>query len=814
MEFLIRDLGWALVRIRRFPILSFVVIASLALAIGAVTASFSVVNSFLLRPLPIDDIERLVRLRENDAPPGEPAVTRGLAVGNLVLWQDHNEVFEGIGAATGAELTLTGDGVGERFQGAAVTWNFFPLLGVKPWMGRGFSEQEDQPGNQRVVLLSHDLWRHRFNADPDILRQTLILNGEPHAVVGVMAQRFGFPYGADLWVPLGLTRDPSLNDEWFLYTIARLKPGVTAEQATAEMGNLVGRLGQEYPDPNAPTAADITPLREDLIRDLDRLLLLLFAAASFVLLIAGVNTSNLLIGQSLSRHTETAVQLALGANRRQILRQSISYTLLLSLMGGALGVLLSVFTVERLVALCPIDRSISHFDVQPRLDLPTLGFTLLACVLMGIALGLIPVLRSAKTDLSGALREGGRAASLGLWGRRVLSGFIVIEVAFALILLCSAGLMVQSFYNLLHKDRGFDPRGVLTFKVAFPEARYPDLQRKALFLYQARERLAALPGVTEVGATNVQPLFPGTMSTGFNIEGRPATNDGGYHLVHHRTTTPGYLEALGIRVVQGRGFTEADNEDAREVVLISESIAERYFPGENPVGQRLRRGLYDWDDRPWMTIVGVVATLDETQDEDLQTADAWYLPYRQTTSPDFTTMTFTLKTSSAPNSLVASARRAVADIDPEQVIFDIATLEELLQQRTARERSSALLFGVFGFLGLVLATLGVYGVLSFSVQQRHRELAVRKALGARSGELRSLVLKRTLGLTFLGLVVGLLGAVAMGRFLASMLHGVATWDPVTLLAAFGVLLVVNLACGFLPAQRASKIDPLQALRYE
>jgi predicted permease len=813
MGWLIRDLRWASMIARRNLGLTVAVVLSMGLAIGANSAVFSVVDAFLLRPLPLRDMGSLMRLRENAAEPGKQPSTRSLSTAVYFQWQEYNQVFEGIAAADGIHLNLTGSGNAERLQGAGITANFLPLLGVQPILGRNFSPEEDKPGQRHVALLGHNLWTSRFNSDPQILGHTIILNGQPHEIIGVLPPNYSFPHQADIMVPLALRNDPTQDASYELMAIARLKPGITIAKANAEMADMCRRLARDHPLRQAPASADLTPLRKEILENLDQLLFLLTAIALFVLLIACVNCSNLLLAQSLSQSTEVAVRLALGARRGHVIRQYLVYSMLLAVLGGALAILVTFWSVGPLISLSSINASIRDFDVQPRIDARSLAFTLGLSMLAGMLLGLIPAMRVSRTSLRSSLQEGGRASTLGAAGRRLLNAFVISEVALALILLVGAGLILGSFERLLRSDRGFSFDNLLTFETPFPDARFPQNRDKVEFVRRAVERLRTLPGVISAGATTTQPLFPGTWSAAFNPEGRPANNATGYYVIHTRSVTPGYLESMRIRLLQGRLISEQDTATSPQVVVISKTMADHYWPNENPIGKRVKRGVYS-SQRPWMTVVGVVDSLKETSDEDVNTNDAWYLPITQPSIPDIDTVTFVIHYAANSAGLVPAVRSAISGIDKDEPIFHIATMRELLYERTLRQRFGALLCGILGFLGLVLAAVGIYSVLSFSVHQRHQEIGVRVAIGASPVDIKKMVVAKALALTATGLVLGFLASLALTQLIASQLFEISAHDPVILAGALSVLLVVTLIASFLPAIRASRTDPMTAIRYQ
>jgi predicted permease len=810
MESLTQDLRTALRTMRRNRGLTAVVVLSVGLAIGANTAVFSVVNAFLLRPLAIQDIDRVVRVRENVSPPGHEPDVRSVSAASYGHWSRENPVFDGMAAATGTSLTLTGQGEPERISGALISANFFPVLGIKPLLGRTFNAEDDQPGRDDTVLIGYGLWKSRFGSDPQILGKVLALNGRPHTVIGIMPRGLRHPYEADMWVPLGYREDPANTQEY--YAPARLKPGITLERARSEMNTFVQHLAQENPSPNAPQGADLSPLRTEMIGNLARMLYLLSAAAAFLLLIACANISNLLLAQSLNQQVEVAIRTALGAGRGRLVRQYLTYSILLAVVGGIVGLVLSFWAVGPLVALSPV-YGLGEFDIQPRLDFPTLGFTFLISLVVGIIFGLVPAFRVSKVNLVGSLKEGGRSRTMGAGSRRLLGSFVVAEVALALVLLVGAGLMFRSLQRLRNEDRGFDRSNLLSFTVAFPDRTFPQRAQKVAFLSEALRRLHDIPEVSGVGATTVQPLYTGTAAASFNVEGHPATDARGYHLTHTRTVTPGYFEAMKIPLIAGRYLNEHDDEHSPLVVVISKSFADRYWPGESAVGKRVKRNRYD-STRPWLTVVGVVATLKETEDELLTNSDAWYLPYAQPIIEDIDAMTFVLRSRSAPETLLPAAREAIAGVNRDEPVYDVKTMEDRFQTRTQPEQFSSSIYGTLGFLGLILAAIGIYAVLAFSVNQRLPEIGIRSALGASPGEVRLLILRNAVVLAASGLAIGTGGALLLTRFLASQLYQVDPHDPATIAGALLCLGATTLLSSFIPANRAARTSPILALRNE
>jgi predicted permease len=514
----------------------------------------------------------------------------------------------------------------------------------------------------------------------------------------------------------------------------------------------------------------------------------------------------------LKQGKEVAVRGGRGATPRRLVGQVHTNSQLRPRIGAAPGTLLATWAMKPLVALSPA-YALGEFDIEPRLDLPTLGFTLAAALAVGFFFGLVPALRMSRASVAGALQEGGRTRTLGAGGRRVLAGLVVAEVALSLMLLVGAALIVRSFQRLQAEDRGFDMRGVLSFAVPFPDFEFPEHERKLAFIRDALDRLREIPGVVAVGGTSIQPLYPGTDAAPLNIEGKPAANDRGYYLLHHRVVTPGYLESLRVPLVAGRFFDDHDTAEAPLVVVVSKSLADRYWPGESAVGKRIKYGRYN-SPLPWMMVVGVAGTIDETHDEVLSNDDAWYIPYAQSTPFGLDSMTFTLRVRGNPLALAKAARDAIHAVNKNEPVYDMMTMEERFAERTTPERFSAVIYTSLGLLGLVLAAIGIYGVLAFSVNQRLREIGIRSALGAQPAQLRALVLGSGLRLAGIGLAIGAVGALVLTRFLSSQLYEVSPRDPVALAFALAGLALVALLASYLPARRAATIEPVSALRYE
>jgi len=799
------DLRWAWRTLRARPGVSLVVIASIGLAIGANTAAFSVVNAFLWRSWGSRATDEVVRVREDYARPGQAPDVRGFTMANFGPWRRASTVFDAMAAGTGTSATLLVDGRPERVAAGVVTANFFDVLGIRPALGRTFTADEDTPARRDAVLLGDALWRGRFGADPNVVGRTLRLNGRVRTIVGVMPRGLKHPYQSDLWVPLGYREDPANTNG--IYVPARLKPGVTLAQANEEMDAMAARLWQAHPTPETPTGAQVTRLRPEMLGRLTRVLYALSVAALLVLLIAVANVSNLLLAQSLEQQNEAAVRTALGASRARLVRQFLTYGVLLSGIGGLLGVLLTFWTVGPLVALSPLYGA-GEFDIEPRLDWPTLAFTIAMTMAVGVAFGVLPAIGMSRARAADVLRTVGRSGTLSRGSRRWLKGLVVVELALAFVLLAGACVMGQGLLALRRDTWGFDRRGVMTFDAAVSPLRYPERAQQAAFVHDLLERLAALPGVAAAGATSTPPFYAGTEAAPFAIDGSPAPARG-FFLAHSRAVTPHYFEALGIPLLAGRSFTDADSATSMPVVIVSQSLAERYWPGRNPIGRRVKRGRLDGP-APWMEVVGVAGNLRENPDDDIPGTDAWYLPYGQPTAGPISELTYVVKTPQG-TPIIPSVRGAVAQSDPDVPIFDAVTMEERFARFTATERLSANLTAILGVMGVFLAAVGVYAVLAFSVRRRLPELGIRAALGARPSDVRWTVLREAALLVVVGVASGAAFSLFVRPWLdANLFPGGASETAAAVLAGAGVVLAATIST-IVPAARASRVDPVRAL---
>ena len=811
MRTLLQDVRYGFRMLMKRPGFTVVAVLALALGIGANTAIFSVVNAVLLRPLPFKDPERLVAVWETN--PQFSAETRNrneVALGNFLDWRAQNQVFEQTAALTHANVNLTGVAEPERIQSVVATTNLFQTLGVQPIMGRAFLPEEEKVGSPRSVILSHGLWQRRFGSDPGLVGKTLTLNGNQTTVVGIMPPGFQlqFPISlqVDMWLPMRI--DPADADRKFhyLYVLGRLKPGISLEQAQSAMSNIAAELQQQYPETNADKSAHVVSLHKQLVGNIQSYLYVLFAAVGFVLLIACANVANLLLARVAARHKEVAIRTALGAGRLRIVRQLLTESLMLSFCGGLLGLLIAYWGIDLLVALTPPDvPRLSEIGLHG----PVFGWTLLISILTGVLFGLAPAIQASKPDLNEALKESGGRSSGGLQRSRLRSLLVVTEVALALVLLICAGLMIKSFARLQQVSPGFEPKNLLTMNISLPRQKYKEQQQANVFFNQLFQRLRAVPGVEAVGGIDPLPLSDSNSTTGFLVEGGPVLAIADRPEVGQRNITPDYFQAMRIPVLKGRAFTDQDRENTPRALIVNEALARRYWPGEEVIGKRL--GFEDDAAKQiWWEIVGVVGNVKHER-LDAEAKPEVYFPYQQ--SPrNF--MTLVVRTSSEPSNMIATVREQVLAIDRDQPVFNIKTMEERLSKSVAQSRFLMLLLGVFSALALILAAVGIYGVMAYVVTQRTHEIGIRMALGAQSADVLRMVVGQGMMLTFIGVGIGLVAAFALTRLMASLLYGVTATDPWTFAAVALVLSAVALLASFIPARRATKVDPMVALRYE
>lgn len=789
------------------PAFTIVAVIALALGIGANTAIFSVVNSVLLRPLPYKDPERLVMVWEDASKFGYPRDTPAAA--NYVDWRDQNTVFEGMAAIADESFNLTGTGDPERLEGRLVSANLFPLLGVDPQLGRTFTSAEDQPGSNRVVVLSYALWQRRFGGDKDIVGKSISLNGETYTVVGVMPARFQFPTSDDaLWAPIAFTTEDATNrNRHYLQVLARLKPGTSLAQAQTEMHTIASRLQQQYPDSNTDLGAAVTSLHEHLVGDIRPALLILLGAVGLVLLIACANVANLLLARAAVRQKEIAVRVALGARRWRLIRQFLTESVLLATLGGVVGLAIAFGGLMLLRTFIP--ENISQAK-EISIDLKVLGFTFLVSMITGLIFGLAPALQAARFNQTETLKEGGRDSATGSGGKRIRGLLVMAEVAVSLVLLIGAGLLINSFLRLRNVDPGFRADNLLTMRVALPQPKYSEFERRTAFYSELVQRVEAIAGVRSAAVTTNLPLYRQGNSIGISIEGQPPPPPGQENIVVTRIISPAYFDTMSIPLLSGRAFTDQDTATRPRVAVISETMARRYWPGEDPIGKRIGTGRIE---RPedWTQVVGVVKDVRQFE----LTADPkpqMYLPYTQ--RGFFDSRDLVVKTDVDPASLAATVRRTVWEIDKDQPVSNIRTMEEILLDSIARQRFSMLLLAIFAAVALILAAVGIYGVMSYSVAQRTHEIGIRMALGAQTGSVLKLAVGYGLKLVIAGVAIGLIAAFALTRVMSTLLFGVTATDPATFTLISLLLVCVAAVASYIPARRATKVDPIIALRYE
>jgi putative ABC transport system permease protein len=805
METLLQDLRYTVRVLLKKPAFTAIVVLALAIGIGANTAIFSVVNAILLRPLPYKNFDRISMIWMDNPKLGVAEDWHSYP--NYVDYKQQNQVYEDMAAFNNRSFNLTGVGDPVRILGAWNTASLFSVLGVEPSMGRVFTEEEEEPGKDLVVVLSNGLWRSRFGSNPNAIGQAISMNGANRIVIGVMPPGFSFPdKRTEVWVPLALSPQRKQARSVISYkAVGRLKPGVSMAQARADMGAIANRLDEQYSQ--SDYGVNLVLLRDQETRTVKPALLVLLGAVAFVLLIACANVANLLLARAAIREREIAIRLALGARRWRIVRQLLTESAVLGLVGGAAGLLLAVWGLNVLVALSPGD--IPRFD-QAGIDGRVLAFTLTVSLLTGLVFGLVPSLQASKPDLNNTLKEGGRGTTGGAGGLRVRNLLVVSEIALSLVLLVGAGLLIRSFMRLQQFDLGFNPNNLATMRIQLPGTKYREPAQVDAFYKQLFERIESVPGVKSVGAISDVFLTDTPNSTNFSIEGRPVPIGADSIEVPLDSVSPGYFRAMGIPLLSGREFDDRDVRDSTPVVIVNETFVRRFFADEEPLGKRFVYGQPGPDNNNWITIVGVVGDMRRTG-FDRPVRPETFLPQSQNPSG---TLTIVARSAGDPVALSNTLRSEVWAIDNDQSVYDLKSMDQTLSEMSSQRRFNMLLLGIFAALALTLAAVGIYGVMSYSVAQRTHEIGVRMALGARGTDVLGMVVRRGMVLAFAGIGAGLIGAAALTRLLSSLLYGVSATDPLTFVVIPIVLAAVALGACFVPARRATKVDPMVALRYE
>ena len=805
MDHLKQDIVYAVRRLFKAPGFAVVAIVTLALGIGANSAIFSVVHGVILQPLPYPESNRLVGVYHTTE--GHRAVMSGP---NFTDIARSASTLENAAAVSTGRVILTGEGEPARLPIAEVSASLFNVLRVRPEIGRTFTADENTPGRTNLVILSHALWQQRFGGDPSVLGRKITLDGVPKEVIGVMPKRFSFPSARDAWLPLEYDDNfvSKQRGAWYLSVVARLKPGVTPEQSAAEVETLGRNLARQYPDADAEIGMTTYPLLESMVGDIRRAVYVLLGAVGFVLLIACTNVANLLLARAAARGSEMAVRTALGAGRGRLVRQLLTESVILSLLGAIGGLLLAVWGVELLTSMKP--AGIPRLD-NVRIDATVILFTIGIALVTGLLFGLVPAF-TATRGLTASLKEGGRGAVTSRGGTRVRGVLVVVELALAVMLLAGAGLLMRSFIKLQAVDPGFKPEQALTFELTLPESRYKEDAQNVAFYDQLMPRLRALPGVRSASAVMGLPLGGLDFIISFEVGGRPPVPPSQQPAMQVRVATPDYFSTIGIPLKRGRVFTEEDRAETPKVVLITESAARQFFPGEDPIGKKIKLGWGRGPGKPRAggEVVGIVgdvkdAGLDEPNPPQI------YMPLRQW---PVSFMTVVMKTAVPPVSLSDAVKAQVASIDPNLPLSNVRTLDEIVAKSVSQQRFYVTLLGVFASVALVLAAIGIFGVLSYAVSQRTREIGIRMALGAQGRSVIRLIVWQAMLLVAAGVAAGTAAALYLSQTMTKMLFSITPTDPATFASVAGVLVAVALFASYLPARRATKVDPIVALRAE
>ena len=806
MSTLLQDLRYALRILRRSPGFTVVAVLCLGLGVGVNTAMFSIVNTFLLRPLPLQDPDRILMLYGEQ--PKQGIDESGMSVVDLQDIRAHAPSLQDVAGITQGGFNLAGGDEPVRLQGARVTHNLFPLIGVQPMLGRNFLPEEDAPGGERVVILGHDLWERQFGADPEVLGRAVTIGGKPATVVGVMPPRFKFPETEELWVPMRPDLSEPRSERW-IWTVARLRPDATLDQARAEVADVARRIAAESPTTNAGWTFGAKRWKDEFVEgDLPLMLGLMLGAVGFVLLIACANVANLLLARATARQREIAIRLAIGAGRGRVIRQLLTESVLVALAGGVLGTLIAVWWIDWTVARIPEELAYwITFDVDQRVLLYTFALS----VATGLVFGILPALRASRPDLTRSLKEGARGAAGGLRRNRLRSALVTGEIALSLVLLVGAALMIRSFLAAVNADLGFDTGRMLTMRTSLTGERYDRVATRAAFFEQMQKRIEALPGARVAALTTALPADEGGVSTVIVAEGQPRA-PGEETSARYIGITPGYWEMLGRPLLAGRDFTPQEAADSNStVVILNRDLAEQLWPGQDALGKRVQ--IAAGERTPWLTVVGIAPTLhyEGIGNASAQARRQVHVPYARA---GWRLMTLMVRTEGPPGNLAPAVRTALRSMDATLPVFSVRSMDEYRAYTTWDRRLFGEAFGSFGMFALLLAAVGVYGVMAYAVSQRAHEIGIRMALGAQSADVLRLVVGEGAVMVAAGVGVGLLGALGVSRVMRSVLYGVSPNDPIAFLGIPVLLGGVALLASYLPARRAMRADPMVALRAE
>jgi putative ABC transport system permease protein len=800
-----QDVRFAVRTLRKNAGFTAAAIVCLALGVGVTTTVFSAVNATLVRPLPFERPNELVAVYSKIIETNEGGVN--ISYPDYLSWRDENRSFAQFGMYTWQTLTFLGDLEAERVEGAAITAGVFPMLGVKPLLGRTFLPGEEKRGNDRVVLLGYGIWQRRFAGARDIVGRSVTIDSRPYTVIGVMPRGFAFPERGQAWVPLQVDLErESHGNRYFAGALGRLKPGVTVAQAQSDLSTIMKRLATQLPNDNKGWDADVLSLRDDLVGDLRRPLLVFSVAVLFVLLITCVNVANLMLARSTARQREIAVRTALGAGRGRLVRQLLTESLVLAVAGGAIGAVLSVFGVAYFRGSFPQDVP---YYLSLHVDRPTLAFAIGISVLTGVIFGLMPALRTSRGSIDGVLRDAARGATTGMGASRLRGALVVTELALSVVLMVGAGLLIKSYRSLAGTTLGFEPQGVLTFRLTLPSAKYtPWWPRRIEFYDRVLERLGAVPGVAAAAAAQGVPFSGWNVQGGFQVEGRPPARPGEDLESLYQNVSPNFLATLGVPIIRGRPLLPSDRDTANPVGVINESFVKRAFPGEDPIGKRIRFGGPN-SQEPWITIVGVARDYRHYRLPEPM-GPAIHMPYAAYT-PSTETIVLRVK-SGKPESLVPTVRRIVREMESEVPMYRVMSMDQIVAGSLWRQRLQGQVLGLFATLAILLATVGIYGVISYAVLQRTREFGVRVALGAQRRDVIGLVLAEGGKLAVVGVVLGIGGALLLTGLISKLLYEVKPTDPATFVGVALGLATLALVASYVPARRATRIDPIVAMK--